>query len=168
MNFEDLATTKKGRIGEQIVAAEFTKNGYVVYHAPPNTSEHFDMYAFGLKECYLVECKVVCRLAVQPVVSIDLNDLPRYIHAEQVANKPLLIYWVDVFEQCIYASSLTNFRSVYTPNKRQAKAQIHLKYTKFIRWLTLEECRKVGNPTDRYEGVTRWFNDIMALTQKRL
>jgi len=168
MNFEDLETTKKGRIGERIVATEFTKNGFIVYPAPPNTSEYFDLFAFRLDKCYLVECKVVCRLATQPVVSIDLNDLPRYIQAEQVAKNPLLIYWVDVFEQCVYASTLTNFRSAHTPNKRQGKAQIHLQYTTFVRCLSLDECREIGYPTAMYNGKTRWFDDNTALTQKPL
>lgn len=159
---------EKGKIGEQVLKSDFEKSGFVVYSPTAEVSEPFDFFLYRHDVCFLVDVKTYNRLASTPAISIDLPDLEKYIAVENRLKIKMLLYFVDVFEQSIYAVTLERFRNASTRNYKTQKASIHLKETTFFRRLTLEECRMIGNPPPMYNGVARWFDDDRAMTQKKV
>jgi hypothetical protein len=166
--FSDLPEYRKGKAGEAILKADFEAKGFVVYTPTPGVSEPFDFMLYRSDCVYLADVKTYNRLATTPAISIDTADLEKYIKVENRLNIKMLIFWVCTFEQAIFSSTLENFRNSCTKNQHTGKATIHLKHTKFMRWLNLDECREIGYPTMMYNGCTRYFDDNTALTQKPL
>lgn len=166
--FADLPEYIKGKTGEAIVQAELTKSGLLVYSAPGGVSEPFDFIVFTPDfKAYLVDVKTYCRMATKPEISVDTNDLAKYITAQNELRHKFLLYFCDSFEQAIYRCTLDAFRNTCKANKHSGKSTAPLEIMEYIRALTLAEIREIGHPTPMYHGVERWFNDSRIEKQTR-
>lgn len=156
MKFVEMATTKKGGIGEAIILEMLRRRGYVVYPAPDEDRGHLvDFFTYNPKEgtAALIEVKTYPRRAFHQDTGIDEADLWKY--SRQCL--PVILFFVDEVEECIYCARLEDLAPYATLEGGKAYFPLHL--FRVVRRLTPAELARIRkHPTQvAYRNVKRFF-----------
>lgn len=162
-NFAQLASTRKGNIGEEIVRDMLTGWGYTVYSPPAGRTHPIDFIAAKPDELTAIDVKTYPRLFLKPYTGIDAADWHTYINLP-TQGAPVRLFWVDEFERMVYGQRIERLAKVVTFTKD--KALFPLSAMTAVRSLTDAECNALMDAGrvdySQYNGTTRYFQQVGA------
>lgn len=142
MNFADLKTTKKGRIGERIVRGLLEQWNWS-YKEAPNRSHAIDFMAINCEgDCIGVEVKTYPRRASKLDTGIDGADFTKYRQLRTNRCKDVLLIFIDQFERCIYGQWLSVLEQA--AYREGGKVYFKLDRMRRVRWLTAAELSELS------------------------
>lgn len=108
MKFNDLDTTKKGDIGEEIILGLLQEGGWTPYKVACDCPHPFDYFSFNSSQNRTVffEVKTYPRRASYNDTGIDLPDYHKYLSFSDLDCYEFILFFVDEFEQCIYCQNI--------------------------------------------------------------
>ena len=157
MRFEELATTRKGDIGERIVKSYLTKREMTIYSTDsgPHPIDFVAIDQAG--KLFFVEVKTYPRRAKKSDTGIDLADWYKYAEIERIGV--VWLFFIDEFEGCCYVCSLSDLKRNNTTQGE--KIYFDLSLFKVLFWLDrgdLNEIRKASKVNmEQYKGTKRHF-----------
>jgi hypothetical protein len=157
---------KKGVIGENIVINILESKGYVIYKPITKSAHKIDFFihkADAIKQISAAEVKTKRRLIIAPSTGID-NRV--YKHYKELFEKHCIdtyLYFVDDFEECIYAQWLAKLDSISLGYQLEDGQVVwDLKNMDFQRELKPCELLAIreynaSNIDEEYKDVTKYF-----------
>lgn len=159
MDFNQLPTTKRGDIGEQIVDDYLIERGCRLYKPEegPHPIDRFMVNAAG--HAFAYDVKTYPRLFSSNKTGIDIPDYYKYCQMDPV---PVLLFFVDAFEGCLYFHQLNRKDGHRAPVFDKQKVYFHLSDMTFCRSLTAGEVARIGGikQPERYKNVKRHFPNL--------
>lgn len=110
MKFSEMATTRKGSIGEKYVRNLFEKMGYVVYGALTEDKAHlFDFMAANKaeKKMFIAEVKSKSKRKVYDDTGIDHRHFLEYQEISKKYNMDVFLMFVDEENALVYGNFLS-------------------------------------------------------------
>lgn len=108
INFNQLQTTQKGKIGENIVRKWLEDKGWIIYEAVTEKAHAFDKLAIKDKnQMVLVEVKTKARRTYYPDTGIDIRSYESYKLLSEKHNLPVWLFFVDEMIGEIYGNKLS-------------------------------------------------------------
>ncbi|QLG46039.1 hypothetical protein [Costertonia aggregata] len=105
--FEELATTKKGNLGERICIEHFHSKGLVVMTSITDSAHAFDIMVWqGKEKPCIVDIKTKASRTHYPDTGFDTADLDHYLKISEKHNMPVAIFFVDEHRKEVYWGEL--------------------------------------------------------------
>jgi hypothetical protein len=122
INFNCRPSTKKGKIGEEIVRRWLEEHGWIVYEPKTENRSHaFDKLAIkDKKQLILIEVKTKARRNYYPDTGIDIKHYNDYKLISEKYNLPIFLFFVDEMMGEIYGGKLSSLeKRVKISNNRE-------------------------------------------------
>lgn len=108
ISFKDRKTTRKGKVGENIVRQYLEKRGWVIYEPQTDCAHAFDKVAIKDKnKMALLEVKTKARRNFYPDTGIDIRHYMEYKTLSEKYNLPIFLFFVDEMMALIYGNKLS-------------------------------------------------------------
>jgi len=106
-NFNDLQTTKKGEIGEDLVKKWLEEKGWVIYEPTTDGPHVFDKLAIkDKKQIMIIEVKTKARRNYYPDTGIDVRHYEGYKLITQIMKVDIFLVFVDEMIGQVYGNKL--------------------------------------------------------------
>jgi len=147
--FEELTTTQKGTVGEDIVKSYLASKGWIIYDTNYKGAHPFDfMYASADKQkIFLADVKTKKRFDFRKkglhVTGIDTRHFKQYQHLQNEYNNDFVLFFVDELEGSVYCNLISNLElaSYEVTDKRSTKTIFNLDDM-------MEVCKLTSNEID--------------------
>lgn len=161
MNFNDLPTTKRGDAGETIVDGYLTAKGCTLYGPGPGPHPIDRFMIDPTGRPFAFDVKTYPRQYSRAYTGIDLPDFYKYLNLSPV---PVLLFFVDPFEGCIYVHTLNREDGHRAPMIENGKVYFHLSEMTLCRLLTVEELLQLGKikQPERYARTRKHFVNLKS------
>jgi hypothetical protein len=117
-NFEEQATTKKGRIGEEIIRKHLQDKGWMTYSPDALGAHYFDMIAMKNKEKIIaLDVKTKARLNFWTAQGIDKRHYDQYMNFVKQTKIPFYLVFIDDKNGDIHVAEITKLKDPIFPRK---------------------------------------------------
>lgn len=109
INFNDRPTTKKGKIGEEIVRQYLESKGWIIYEPKTEDKPHaFDKLAIkDKKHIVIAEVKTKAARNYYPDTGIDIRHYEEYKLISEKHKMPVFLFFVDENKGEVYGNKLS-------------------------------------------------------------
>ena len=150
--FEELTTTKKGTLGEEIVKSFLANNGWIIYDTNYKGAHPFDfMYASPDKrKMYLADVKTKKRFDYRKkgelVTGIDTRHFKEYQHLQDAYDNDFTLFFVDELEGTVYCELISKLEvsSYEITDSQSTKTIFNLKDMMLVTKLTQHEVEELN------------------------
>ena len=159
MNFLELETARKGKLGEELVKKHLARRGVYVYSPEKGLPHPCDNMGIKEEAAFFIEVKTYARQYRFTRTGIDIPDWNKYQRLQEINKRPLLLFFVDVFEGLIYVAPLARLIGHEEVRPTQRKVYFPLALFTPFEALTPEDLAELGpmERPERYEHVPRYF-----------
>jgi hypothetical protein len=159
MSFNNLPTTQRDLTGEEIVANYLRSKGCHL-HNPATGSRPVYRFMIDKDGCaFVFDIKIYPRQFSRPYTRIDLPDYHTYL---KIGSVPVLLFFIDAFECCLYLYELNRKDDDRAPIIDNGKVYFHLDEMTVCRSLTVGEVERLGEikQPKRYTQTDRHFSSL--------
>lgn len=108
INFNDKQTTRKGKVGEDIVRKYLENKGWIIYEPKTDGPHAFDKVAIKDKKWMtLLEVKTKARRNYYNDTGIDIRHYEEYKEISEKYNMPIFLFFVDEMLGKVYGNKLS-------------------------------------------------------------